>query len=90
MERRETGELRFHRPDRRLLPEVPPTPPLEDDPVAALEAEQRDLGIDPWTPTTRWLGDRLDVDWALFTLRRPALLHVSAETRGARADPNTS
>jgi len=69
---RDSGDgLRFKRPDGRRLPEIPPRQEWADDPADALEREQRDLGIDPWTPTTDWLGDPLDVDWALFTLWRP-------------------
>jgi len=41
------------------------------EPVAALEREQRGLGIDSWTATSRWQGERLDLDWALFTLYTP-------------------
>ncbi len=102
MERSEGGELRFYRPDGRLLPRVP-TPPvlgekLREEPEAALEREQRGLHIDPWTPTPRWQGDRLDLDWALFTLYTPpspdsspdsssdSSSDVSAETPARGAD----
>jgi len=93
IERAGDGGVRFRRPDGRGLPEVPPRPEFAADAVQALEREQRGLGIDPWTATTRWLGDPFDVDWALFTLRpasgiecRSSQVHqrVSAETR-ARA-----
>jgi len=67
----EGGELRFYRPGGRLLPRVPVPPELWPEPVAALEREQRGLGIDSWTATTRWQGERLDLDWALFTLYTP-------------------
>ena len=99
MERSEGAELRFYRPDGRLLPRVP-TPPvlgeeLQEGPVAALEREQRGLHIDPWTPTPRWQGDRLDLDWALFTLYTPpssdsssdSRSDVSAETPASGAHP---
>ena len=75
MERSEGGELRFYRPNGRFLPRVPAPPALGEElreqPVAALEREQRGLHIDPWTPTPRWQDDRLDLDWALFTLYTP-------------------
>ncbi len=98
VERSEGGELRFYRPDGRLLPRVP-TPPvlgekLREEPEAALEREQRGLHIDPWTPTPQWQGDRLDLDWALFTLYTPPSpdsspdlsSDVSAETPARGAD----
>jgi len=88
MELGESGEARFYRPDGRLLPEVPPRPEVGEDPAGALDRAGRHLGIDSWTPTTRWLGDPLDVDWALFTLWRPCVgdtsgPDVSAETPAA-------
>lgn len=70
VERTADGEVRFHRPDGRLLPEVPAPAPVAADPAAALRRVARELAIGPRTPTPRWAGDRLDVDWALFTLRR--------------------
>lgn len=86
VERGADGELRFRRPDGRVLPEVPKRPRVAGDPVRALEREQPGLRINGWTATTRWIGDPLDVDWALGVLRRPALPDppdVSAETPGA-------
>jgi hypothetical protein len=58
------------------------------NPVRALEKRntERSVAIDEWTATPRWTGKRLDVDWALFTLRRPALPHVSAETSFPRRE----
>jgi hypothetical protein len=56
---------------------APPTP-VPQDPVGALEGEQRGLAIDPWTPTPRWDGLPLDVDWALFTLWQSAPEGTSA------------
>jgi hypothetical protein len=83
VERTADGEVRFHRPDGRLLPEVPAPAPVAADPAAALRRVARELAIGPRTPTPRWAGDRLDVDWALFTLRRPVRPDVSAETSAA-------
>ncbi|MFQ5691197.1 MAG: HNH endonuclease signature motif containing protein, partial [Gemmatimonadota bacterium] len=75
VERGEGGELRFYRPDGRLMPRVPAPPELgaeiEEAPGAALARNQRGLGIDAWTPTTRWEGEHMDLDWALFTLYTP-------------------
>ena len=83
MERAADGDVRFYRPDGRLLPEVPAPAPVAAYPAAALRRVARELAIGPWTPTPRWTGERLDVDWALFTLRRPVRPDVSAETSAA-------
>jgi hypothetical protein len=66
------GELHFFRPDGRELPAVPPAPALPPTRTACLQRahEKQGLSIDAWTPTTRWDGERLDLDWAIRTLRR--------------------
>lgn len=66
-----SGEARFVRPDGRRFPRLPARPSLPGDAKRALvrRNEERGLEIDAWTPTPRWTGERLDVDWALFTLR---------------------
>ena len=65
--------VRFHWPDGRPFPEVPPAPKLPDDPVRALEAENGRLGLSvgPETTTPHWNGERFDVGWAIHTLWRP-------------------
>lgn len=67
----ETGELRFYRPDGRLVPDVPAAPPLPKDPVASLKKEHRALGIEPdaWTATPDWHGEPLDLGLAIYALR---------------------
>ena len=77
--------FRFERPDGRRLPEVPVRPEFADDAAEALERRQRDLDIDPWTPTTLWQGEPLDVDWALSTLH-PAARQEWQPTPGAAGD----
>jgi len=67
------------RPDGRELAEVPPRPPVPDDPVLTLMERQRALGIDQGTPTTKWDGTPMDTDWALSCLY-PSDDDVSAET----------
>jgi hypothetical protein len=64
------GALDFHRPDGRLLPEVPPSPPLPADPIATLHAQHAAAGlaIHARTSCARWLGERLDVGWAIDVL----------------------
>lgn len=47
-----------------------------------LVREQRGLDIDSWTPTPHWDGERLDVDWALFTLYTPPSPDPSADVSG--------
>ena len=64
------GELRFWRPDGRLLPDVPPTPARPADPVAALRAQHvaQGLQLHARTGLAGWLGERLDVGWAIDVL----------------------
>jgi 5-methylcytosine-specific restriction endonuclease McrA len=62
--------LRFHRPDGRLLPEVPAAAALPGDPVIALQThhEAQGLEITPRTACPGSLGERLDLGWALDVL----------------------
>ena len=71
MELGEAGEARVYRPDGSLMPAVPEPPAPPAEPARALAARHEELGvaIDAWTATPAWEGDRLDTDWALFTLR---------------------
>jgi 5-methylcytosine-specific restriction endonuclease McrA len=70
VERQADGELRFRRPDGRLLPHVPPPDPVPADPVYALRArhEAGGLTIHARTATPGWLGERLDVGYAIDVL----------------------
>src|SRR3989441_261878 len=70
MERQPNGELRFRRPDGRPLPEVPSSPKLAYDPVHVLRArhEAQGLRIHARTEMPGWLGERLDVGWAIDVL----------------------
>jgi hypothetical protein len=83
----ERGEVRFHRPDGRLLPDVPERSPVPVDSWADLEWRQGDLEIDPWTATSRWSGERLDLDWTLAVLaqRWRTQNDVSAEMSAVEA-----
>ena len=68
---REAGEtLRFRRPDGRLLPEVPPPVAVPADPVQALRTQHEVQGLHLHARTTRpgWLGERLDVGYAINVL----------------------
>jgi hypothetical protein len=70
VERHPDGELSFRRPDGRLLPEVPPPVALPADPVHALRARHDAQGLRPHARTAipGWLGERLDVGWAIDVL----------------------
>ena len=67
VERRANGELVF-RPDGRLLPEVPATPAVTAAPCEALRARHEALGIHARTAMPGWLGERLDVGYAISVL----------------------
>ena len=70
VEREPDDTLRFRRPDGRLVPEVPPAAPVPADPVGALRArhEAQGLRIHARTARPSWLGERLDVIWAIDVL----------------------
>jgi 5-methylcytosine-specific restriction endonuclease McrA len=64
------GELRFRRPDGQLLPNVPEPPEAPGDPVNALRArhDADGLRLHAHTATPGWLGEHLDVGWAIDVL----------------------
>jgi 5-methylcytosine-specific restriction endonuclease McrA len=70
VDREPDGELRFRRPDGRLLAEVPPAPVAPHDPVYALQARHEAVGLrfDAQTTTPGWLGEPLDVGYAIDVL----------------------
>jgi len=70
LDRQPDGELRFRRPDGRLLPEVPPPPSVLADPVQVLRArhDAEGLVLHARMATPGWLGERLDVGWAIDVL----------------------
>jgi hypothetical protein len=70
LDRDADGELRFRRPNGWLLPEVPTPPQVPADPVHALRErnEAAGLRLDPHTATPGWLGERLDVGYAIDVL----------------------
>ena len=75
VERLRDGELRFRRPDGRLLPDIPPAPPVPDDPVRALRMQNEAAGVqvDARTTCPGWLGEHLDVGWAIDVLHPRAV-----------------
>src|SRR5207253_1022287 len=70
VDRQPDGELSFRRPDGRVLPEVPPPIEIPDDPVKVLRAkhDEEELVLNARTATPGWLGERLDVGWAIDVL----------------------
>jgi hypothetical protein len=70
VDRQSDGELRFRRPDGRLLPEVPSAPAVPGDPVEMLRAQHdaQGLRLHAHTATSGWLGEHLDVGWAINVL----------------------
>jgi 5-methylcytosine-specific restriction endonuclease McrA len=70
LDRQPDGELRFRRPDGQVLPEVPPPREVSGDPVKLLRARHAAEGLvlHARTGTPSWLGERLDVGWAIDVL----------------------
>jgi hypothetical protein len=81
-ERQPDGELRFWRPDGQLLPEVPAAAAVPADPVHVLRArhETQGLRIHARTAIPGWLGERLDVGWAIDVLH-PLAAQMTTVTR---------
>ena len=71
------GELSFRRPDGQILPAVPPPAAVPADPVDVLRKSQdaQGLHVHARTAIPGWLGERLDVGWAID------VLHPLAEAR---------
>jgi hypothetical protein len=70
IERLPDGELQFRRPDGRAVPDVPPPATVPADPVGALRARHaaEGLRLHARTGLPLWLGERLDVGWAIGVL----------------------
>jgi uncharacterized protein DUF222/HNH endonuclease len=70
VERQPDGELQFRRPNGWVIPEVPPSPDLAEDPAAAIRArnEREGLALHARTAMPGWLGERLDVGYAIDVL----------------------
>jgi 5-methylcytosine-specific restriction endonuclease McrA len=70
VERLPDGDLQFRRPNGWMLPDVPPASQLTDDPVVVIRARNEAGGLDlnPHTATPDWLGEHLDVGYAIDVL----------------------
>jgi len=75
LDREPDGELRFRRPDGQLLPEVPPAPDVHGDPVTHLREGNDAAGLVLDAQTTRpgWLGEHLNVGYAIDVLHPVAI-----------------
>jgi uncharacterized protein DUF222/HNH endonuclease len=64
------GALQFRRPNGWLLPQVPPAAKVPSDPVKVLSEQNEALGLRLHTRTAcpSWLGDGLDVGYAIDVL----------------------
>jgi 5-methylcytosine-specific restriction endonuclease McrA len=69
------GALIFRRPNGWDIPDVPDPPALVLDPMGVLRQENITLGLSlgPHTTTPAWLGERLDVAYAIDVLHPLAL-----------------
>jgi 5-methylcytosine-specific restriction endonuclease McrA len=70
VERLPDGELQFRRPNGSLLPDVPPPPMVVSDPAEVIRArnEADGLALDTLTAMSGWLGEPLDVGYAIDVL----------------------
>jgi 5-methylcytosine-specific restriction endonuclease McrA len=64
------GTLGFRRPDGQPLPELPAASRCDSDPVATLRARHaaQGLHLDAHTARPDWLGERLELGWAIDVL----------------------
>jgi hypothetical protein len=83
VERRPDGALRFLRPDGRSVPDVPAASAVPSDPVHTLRSQHvaEGLRLHARTACAGWLGERLDVAWAIDVLHPSA---VTPPSGGAR------
>jgi 5-methylcytosine-specific restriction endonuclease McrA len=83
LERMSDGALQFRRPNGWLLPDVPRPAAVPADPVGTLRAQHAAQGLRVHARTTcpGWLGERLDLGWAI------GVLHPLA-TRNVRSVPS--
>jgi hypothetical protein len=90
VDRQPDGALRFRRPDGRVLPEVPPPAPVPADPVQALRAQHdaQGLRLHPRTACPSWVGERLDVGYAIDVLH-PLATRLPGSSMREGSPPST-
>jgi hypothetical protein len=75
LDRGPDGELRFRRPTGLLMPDVPPPSKVPADPVHALRGRNESAGLHlhAHTATPGWLGEHLNVGYAIDVLHPLAI-----------------
>jgi len=75
VQRQADGELCFRRADGRVVPDVPPPTAVAENPAETLRAENEARGIHIGAQTSKpgWLGERLDVGYAISVLHPLAI-----------------
>jgi hypothetical protein len=75
MERQADGELAFRHPYGYAIPHVPLRMAMPDDPVEAIRARNEADGVelDAHSATPGWVGERLDLGYALDVLHPRAV-----------------
>ena len=70
IDRKSDGTLQFTRPSGLILPAVPPPAPVPADPIGTPRAENEARGLRLHARTTcpGWVGERLDIGWAIDVL----------------------
>ena len=70
VERQPDGELQFRTPYGWVIPNVPPSPDVPDDPVQVLRTQNDAAGLtlDAHTATPGWLGEPLNVSYEIDVL----------------------
>jgi hypothetical protein len=84
VERQPDGELGFRWPDGHAFPDVPPPVAVPGEPVAALRAQHdaEGLRVDARTAMPGWLGEGLDVAYAIDVLHPLAQQPSAVAARG--------
>jgi len=82
VQRLSEGELQFRRPDGRVLPHVVPARRIRADAVQTLRTQNAAAGVrvDARTSCSGWLGERLDVGYAIDVLHPRALQPLAIDT----------
>jgi hypothetical protein len=80
VERQPDGELMFSRPDGRVIPNAPPAASVAGEPDQLIHAMNEACGLElhPRTAMPAWLGERLDVSYAIDVLHPAAAQRPSS------------